>query len=170
MNPQATTDTPLPPPPPPSDSVPATVAVARKRSEYPGWWEADAIMPWCSHIFGTVIKTIIGEGVTSFADLHRKLQERLKLRVPEEHLRKWLTGLGAPYDTLFTRRKFIQVDPAAVTPPPTNLAPAAPAVPDDEPDAAEIETTVDRPLVAGQRPAAPVINLVSPQAASLQSS
>lgn len=163
MNPQATTDIPAPPPPAPTDEVAVTPA-PRKRSEFQAWWESERIVPWCAHIFGGAIRNIIAAGVTSFADFHRKLQNSMQLRIPEDQLRKWLTAMGEPYASLFSRRTLIRVDPATVSPPPTGMDARPASVPDDTPAeaAGEVTTIVDRPLVAGQRPPTPGFNLASP--------
>lgn len=161
MNPPSTTNPPLTPPPTP-EAPPPTPVVARRRSEYEAWWEAKSIIPWCAHIFRGPITEILNAGVSSFADFHRKLQAHLKMRIPEEQLREWLTEMGEPFATLFSRRTLIKLDAAAVQPPPTAMPVTPTAVPDDTPDPAEIQTTNSRPLVAGPRPPAPVIDLRSP--------
>ncbi|MFN7301312.1 MAG: hypothetical protein ACK5U7_07575 [Bacteroidota bacterium] len=160
MNPQTSPIAPPPPPPPP----PATLD--KKRDERPIWHDLESFQGWAVHIFGALIRNIFANGVSSFAELHRKVQDELEARVPEDHLRRWLQAMGDPYANAFARRRVIKIDPVA----PTNLAPTPPTVPtaaDDE--APEIEVPpatnprpADPPLAPGQRPPQPVLEYTAP--------
>ena len=162
MNQQAPTN-PLPPAPPTADTPPIS-PVARKRSEYPAWWETAAFAPWGAHIFREPINAILTAGVSSFAEFHRNLQTKLQMRIPEEHLRAWLDAMGPSYSELFSRRRVIKLDPAAHTPPPTSIPVQNQMVIDEETLDMEIQPVANPhpptpPLAPGQRPHVPTLTV-----------
>jgi hypothetical protein len=88
-----------------SPTTPETTGEGKTRSTNQ-WYKNEKIVKVCTPIFQASIEQSLEEdgGVSSFAELHRRVQKKEAVDIPEDHLRWFLEELGLA-DLFTTKRK-----------------------------------------------------------------